>query len=76
MKTPKGYLEGDLYSSSFRDILKNPETARQRLLTQELSKLGGANKSGVIEGGSAAFKAIQANPERYGEIGVSLKSKP
>jgi len=75
-KTPKGYLEGDLYSSSFRDILKNPETARQRLLTQELSKLGGANESGVIEGGSAAFKAIQANPERYSEIGVSLKSKP
>ena len=33
-KTPKGYLEGDLYSSRFRDILKNPETARQRLLTQ------------------------------------------
>jgi len=72
---PKGYLEGDLYSSSFRDILKNPKTSQQRLLTKELSKLGGYNKSGVIEGGSEAFKAIEANPERYSEVGFDLKSK-
>ena len=66
---PKGYLEGDVYSKTFRDILKNPANRKQFNLAKEFSAISGAKKSGVIEGGSDAFKAM--SEPKYESLGLN-----
>lgn len=68
---PKGYLEGDVYSSSFRDILKNPVSRSQSNLAEKFLNLDGAEKSGLIKGGSAAAKAM-TDPE-YKSLGLNTQ---
>ena len=68
---PKGYLEGDAYSSSFRDILKNPASRSQSNLANKFLGLDGAEESGLIRGGSAASKAM-TDPE-YKSLGLNTQ---
>jgi len=68
---PKGYLEGDSYSSSFRDILKNPASRSQSNLANKFLGLDGAEESGLIRGGSAASKAM-TDPE-YKSLGLNTQ---
>ena len=66
---PKGYLEGDFYSKTYADILKNPANREQFNLAKEFSAISGAKKSGVIEGGSDAFKAM--SKPKYESLGLN-----
>jgi len=66
---PKGYLEGDFYSQTYADILKNPANREQFNLAKEFSAISGAKKSGVIEGGSDAFKAM--SEPKYESLGLN-----